>query len=194
MAKGNGSTLLTLGLLGAAAYLLYNWWTTNCVAGSAAMSSFPCSMLPAATTAATPVTTVATTTTMPATAVPTNSTPLVPATPATPVNTLASMFAGLQSTVTTAYSGDPALVCSLDGSAKPATCSNPYATYDVFNYYLVAAGVGVSTAPNPPDHSTQLSLSDYWAWAAPELQQAMPGLSGDAALYAGLGAFARGRW
>lgn len=73
----------------------------------------------------------------------------------------------------------------------PATCSNPYATYDVFNYYLVAANVGVSTAPAPPDHTTQLSLTDYWAWAAPLLQEQIPGLSGFGHVYAGIGALAR---
>ena len=75
--------------------------------------------------------------------------------------------------------------------ATPATCSNPYATYDVFNYYLVQANIGVTAAPAPPDHTSQISLTDYWAWAAPLLQQQMPGLSGFGHVYAGLGMLTR---
>jgi len=69
------------------------------------------------------------------------------------------------------------------------SCSNPEATYDVFNWYLVnAANVGVSSAPNPPDHTSVISLSDYWTWAAPQLKQMMPGLAGG--FNGGLGAYA----
>ena len=58
-------------------------------------------------------------------------------------------------------------------------CANPIGTYDDFNWYLVnRANVGITSAPNPPDHTSQITLTDYWAWAAPLLQQQIPGLSG----------------
>lgn len=227
MAKDATSTILTLGVIGGIGYLLYNWWTTTCIAGSAAMSSFPCSLFGSAASTAT----TTTTTTTPAPTTPAATTP-VPTTPAYSGDSLAQMLAGLTKEVTAAYGADPALSCSASNSgesvttaqanltstqaalsqspadptlllqlgldlqalatassAAPATCQNPYATYDVFNYYLVAANVGVTTAPAPPDNTSVISLSAYWAWCAPLLQQAMPGLSGGH-VYAGLGAIA----
>lgn len=68
-------------------------------------------------------------------------------------------------------------------------CAMPYATYDVHNWYLVnRAGSGIAAAPNPPDHTAVLSLSDYWTWAAPLLKAQVPGLSGG--FGRGLGAYA----
>ena len=73
-------------------------------------------------------------------------------------------------------------------AAVVAPCSMPYATADVFNWYLVnRANVGVNVGPNPADHTTVMSLQDYWTWAAPLLQQSMPGLAGG---WGGLGAYA----
>ena len=80
-------------------------------------------------------------------------------------------------TIATAPTGGttPTATPALTGGA----CSNPVGTYDDFNWYLVnRANVGVSTAPNPPDHTSQITLTDYWTWAAPALQQMMPGLAG----------------
>jgi hypothetical protein len=87
--------------------------------------------------------------------------------------------------------GPASNISSVTPVAAPSTCANPYALYDVFNWYLVnRANVGISSAPAPPDNTTVLSLSDYWAWAAPLLQAQIPGLSGYGAMYAGLGALA----
>lgn len=61
--------------------------------------------------------------------------------------------------------------------AVSGSCSNPLATYDVFNWYLAKAVPSV-TPPGPPDHTTVISLNDYWTWCAPLLKQAMPGLAG----------------
>ena len=224
MAKDSTQTLVTLGILGAAAYFAWQWWQTNCVAGA---TGFPCSMLPASTAAA--ATTTSTTT--PTATTTTASTP-APATPTYSGPSLSVMFSALQSAVAAAYGSDPALTCSpgmgivdrspiiigkqigpvlgtgmpagpasnissvtpvsaTSGATRPSRCANPYALYDVFNWYLVnRANVGISSAPAPPDNTTVLSLSDYWAWAAPLLQAQIPGLSGYGAMYAGLGALA----
>jgi hypothetical protein len=55
------------------------------------------------------------------------------------------------------------------------------------------ANVGISTPPNAPDHTAIISLTDYWAWAAPQLQGMIPGLAGLGDVYAGLGALVRER-
>ena len=70
------------------------------------------------------------------------------------------------------------VVTNAPRGAVSGSCSNPLATYDVFNWYLVSAVPSVGSAPNPPDHTTVISLTDYWVWAAPLLKQAMPGLAG----------------
>jgi len=72
-------------------------------------------------------------------------------------------------------------LCLAQANAKPSTssCSMPAATYDVHNWYLVyRANAGITVAPTPPDHTTVISLQNYWVWAAPLLQQSNPGLSG----------------
>jgi hypothetical protein len=92
------------------------------------------------------------------------------------------MLAALQAKLA-ASAGDPALVTA--NGVTSATC-------DVFNYYLVAAGVGVTDGMlDCSDHTTQIPVTQYWAWAAPQLQAAIPGLSGLGGVYAGLGAIAR---
>lgn len=63
-------------------------------------------------------------------------------------------------------------------SAPSCPAASITATYDVFNYYLMKAVPSIGSAPNPPDHTSTLTLSGYWQWAAPVLQQQIPGLSG----------------
>lgn len=69
----------------------------------------------------------------------------------------------------------------------PSSCANPMATYDVFNWYLTNRAGGPA-GPNPPDHTSVVSLTDYWTWAAPLLKQAIPGLAGG--FNGGLGGYA----
>lgn len=73
------------------------------------------------------------------------------------------------------------------------SCSDPIASYDVHNWYLVNR-----TNAKVPDGLLDGSgqggpLSQYWAWAAPQLQQHFPGLSGLGDVYRGLGALVRMR-
>lgn len=68
-------------------------------------------------------------------------------------------------------------------------CALPIATYDVHNWYLTnRANSGITAGPEPPDHTTVVSLADYWTWAAPLLKAANPGLAGG--FGKGLGAYA----
>lgn len=76
------------------------------------------------------------------------------------------------------------------GAQHPASCSDPIASYEVHNWYLVNR-----TNANVPDGllndgGQSGPLSAYWAWAAPQLQKHFPGLAG-ADVYAGLGALIR---
>lgn len=81
--------------------------------------------------------------------------------------------------------GTPAALSGFGASG----CLNPVATYDVHNWYLVnRANSGIVSAPANSDHTTEISLSDYWVWAAPLLQASNPGLSGG--FGRGLGAYA----
>lgn len=74
-------------------------------------------------------------------------------------------------------------------SGLGAACAMPMATYDVHNWYLTnRANSGITAGPEPPDHTTVVSLADYWAWAAPLLKAANPGLAGG--FGRGLGAYA----
>lgn len=101
----------------------------------------------------------------------------------TSVTTLAAMLANTLAAEKAALGSDP----SLSGDA-----SNPVADYDVHNYYVVHSGNGIPDGLlQAPDHTTLLTLSDYWAWAAPQLSAKIAGLSGVGAVYAGLGALAR---
>ena len=69
------------------------------------------------------------------------------------------------------------------------SCAMPLATYDVHNWYLAnRANSGITAGPEPPDHTTVVSLADYWTWAAPLLKAANPGLAGG--FGRGLGAYA----
>ena len=69
------------------------------------------------------------------------------------------------------------------------SCAMPLATYDVHNWYLAnRANSGIAAGPEPPDHTTVVSLADYWTWAAPLLKAANPGLAGG--FGRGLGAYA----
>lgn len=84
----------------------------------------------------------------------------------------------------TPVTGTPAALSGLG-----AACSMPQATYDVHNWYLVnRANSGITAGPEPPDHTTVVSLADYWTWAAPLLKAANPGLAGG--FGRGLGAYA----
>ncbi len=78
------------------------------------------------------------------------------------------------------------------GVCPPASIT---ATYDVFNWYLMQAAPAIGRAPDSPDHTSQITLSAYWQWAAPALQKQIPGLAGIAGLGAiwGLGAWMGGR-
>jgi hypothetical protein len=62
----------------------------------------------------------------------------------------------------------------------PANCptGSIQATYDDFNWYLLQANPSISAPPNAPDHTSQITLNQYWQWAAPLLKQQIPGLSG----------------
>ena len=85
----------------------------------------------------------------------------------------------------TAITGTPSALSGLGA----ASCAMPQATYDVHNWYLVnRANSGITAGPEPPDHTTVVSLADYWTWAAPLLKAAHPGLAGG--FGRGLGAYA----
>ena len=119
-------------------------------------------------------------------AVPVGPTPSNP--PASTVNTGSGSHASMSGFGD--ISTDSTLVAS--GSPLPATCANPISTKDVFNWYLVnRANVGISSGPSSNSDQTPLSLTDYWAWAAPQLQTMHPGLSGYGSIYAGLGEITR---
>ena len=61
----------------------------------------------------------------------------------------------------------------------PAGCSTYSATYDVLNWYLTQTGMlGQTVTPDPPDHTSIVTLEQYWAWVSPLLQQQIQGLSG----------------
>jgi hypothetical protein len=65
-------------------------------------------------------------------------------------------------------------------ASAPARCAagSIQATYDVFNWYLLKANPSISAPPNAPDHTTQITLTQYWQWAAPLLKAQIAGLSG----------------
>ena len=106
----------------------------------------------------------------------------------------ASMIpANVQSAMQDVVTATQALAAAA-GSASASTCavSSVVATYDVWNWFLVNAGVGVKDGQlQAPDHTSQISLAQYWAWAAPQLQSQIPGLSGLGHVYAGLGELVR---
>jgi hypothetical protein len=187
MAKDSGTTILLLGGLGVAVYGYFQGW----------FASFGLAPAAAAAPVTTTPTVVAPTPTMPATA-PTTSTPAPVATaPAATTTTapasssgqsLASMLAALQTAIAQNAS-DPAF----NGTGAS---SNPTATCDVFNYYLTLAAVGVPNGMldcSPIRNNGPLTLTAYWAWAAPLLQAQFPGLSGLGYVYAGLNALAKRR-
>ena len=179
MAK-DSSTLLLLG--GGALAVWYGYtqgWFASLGFAPAAAASTPTPVTPAMPAAASTVAPVST-----STAVATIPTALTPAasTPSYGGASLASMLSALQAQLAQ-NAGDPAL--SSSGGTVSAVC-------DVFNYYLVAAGVGVSDGMlQCSDHSTVMTVAQYWAWAAPQLQTKIPGLSGLGNVYAGLGWLAR---
>lgn len=117
-------------------------------------------------------------------------TPGTAAAPLTPVgggsvatNPNAARTAAGQTTTTPTYTQS-----ALSGLGA-AACAMPQATYDVHNWYLTnRANSGIAAAPEPPDHTTVVSLADYWTWAAPLLKAANPGLAGG--FGRGLGAYA----
>ena len=117
-------------------------------------------------------------------------TPGTAAAPLTPVgggsvatNPNAARTATGQTTTTPTYTQS-----ALSGLGA-AACAMPHATYDVHNWYLTnRANSGITAGPEPPDHTTVVSLADYWAWAAPLLKAANPGLAGG--FGRGLGAYA----
>jgi len=163
MAKDNSSTLFLLAAAGIAVYGWYQGWFANLFGA------------PAATAPATPATPVApTATTSGGTVV---TVPPVVQTPAVPiytpvaaanptanrqVSTLSSMFGALQAAEMASFGSD---------SAFSGTASNPVASYDVHNWYLVnRANVGVKDGELvAPDHTSQISLNDYWSWASGQL-------------------------
>lgn len=117
-------------------------------------------------------------------------TPGTAAAPLTPVgggsvatNPNAARTATGQTTTTPTYTQS-----ALSGLGA-ASCAMPQATYDVHNWYLTnRASSGITAGPEPPDHTTVVSLADYWTWAAPLLKAANPGLAGG--FGKGLGAYA----
>lgn len=184
MAK-DSSGLILLGVGAGIAYWGYTqgWfasWGLSPTAVAATPAPAPTPTMPAAasTSAALP-----SATTMPATATPSTAVATVaPSTSAPSGPSLAAMLSALQAQLS-ANASDPAL-----SNVAGAITS----TYDVFNWYLVHANVGVTDGQlQAPDHTSQISLAQYWAWAAPQLQSQIPGLSGFGHIYAGLGAIMR---
>lgn len=60
-------------------------------------------------------------------------------------------------------------------------CDLPQATYDVFNWYLMNrsnAPAALSAPLDPPDHTSVIPITQYWAWVSPLLQKQIVGLSG----------------
>lgn len=191
MAKDNASTILILGGLGVAVYGYFQGWFASFglsapVAAPATVSSVPTS--PTSTVASLPVATP-TTAVAPIVSTPGTPTAVTAGTPATPSNTPA-VYTAFQAVMAAAVGADPAVT----GSA-----SNPTATPDVFNWYLVngqsMVQFGITGGPSSAtyfsttgqDTSTPISLNAYWAVTGPWLQSNY-GLSG---VYAGLGALAQ---
>ena len=177
MAKDN-STIFVVGGLGVLAYYAYTQGWLSSIFGtptSATSATTAAASTPAATTTAAQTTAVAT--------IPPTTTTVSSSGPS-----LAQILAGLTAQIQSHIGSDPALVCPASGSCGTGGVTS---TYDVFNWYLVAANVGVSAGPAPPDHTSQITLAQYWAWVAPILQQQMPGLAGLGNVYAGLGALVR---
>lgn len=185
MAKDN-STLILLAGGAAVAYYGYTrgWFASFGLTPAASVSPSAPATTPASTPSAPAGTPAAQTPPVSSTSAG-GGTAAASSTPSASVNTLANVFSQLKTAEAAAFgAADPALT----GSA-----SNPVASYDVHNWYLVnRTDAGLTDGQlQAPDHTTQISLTDYWAWAAPQLQQAMPGLTGLGYVYAGLGAIAR---
>ena len=213
MAKDSGSTILILGAVGVAVYGWYQGWFASLLGTPASASSVPAATTAGA---ATPTAAPAAASTPASPAAPAGyGGPSLAQMFAALQSAVAASYGsdpalscgssgnlsglGLVRLVggpvlrtpggaTSPSAGAPA-GSSAPASSQPATCSNPIAsTYDVFNWYLVnRANVGVSSAPTPPPNNGPVSLSDYWAWAAPLLQAQMPGLAGLGHVYRGLG-------
>lgn len=210
MAKDSGSSILILGALGVAVYGYYQGWFSSLL-GSPAVGTSPAGSSSAG----------GATGTAPPAASPTAGTSSSSGTSATYSGpSLAQIFSNLSAAELAAVGADPALSCPGapgapvaapvlrrspgGGIATPPTTTkptgvsglgdacDPVATYDVHSWYLVyRANSGITTPPDAPDHTTQIPLSQYWAWAAPLLSQQIPGLSGYAKGIAGLGALVR---
>lgn len=179
MAKDNMTTLLTVGAVGGAAYLAYNWWQSQpaqiAAAASPVVAGTPAAAVPAGTPAAAPaVSSVAA------------STPANPPTYSGPsLDTMyselvAAVVLGLQNgdtavtcpggagisglgvlarssptartivTPETTASGSPTASAAAAVPARVTTCNTPYTTPDVWNWYLVnRTQAGVANAPDP---------------------------------------------
>lgn len=212
MAKdGGGNTILIVGALGVAVYGYFQGWFASLAIGTEPYNAYA----PAAAASPTTTGTTSTVTTTP-TAVATTSAYSGPslAQMFAALRKAEQAAFGSDSSLTCggggAMSGLGILrapssidVTRASGSAPsrgqstvaaPVTsCANPYATYDGHNWYLTQrANVGVTDGQlAAPDHTTLVSLSDYWAWAAPLLQRQIPGLAGLGNVYAGLNDLAR---
>lgn len=183
MSKDSSSAVLLLGGIGVAVYGYFQGWFASLGFSPAAS---PSTAVTAATGTTMPATigTPAPVTTPPASNTPVVSGPVTLPPVAQTGNSLASILAALQASEAAAFGSDTAL----SGSA-----SNPTASYDVHNWYLVnRTSAGVQDGQlSAPDHTSEITLTAYWAWAAPQIQALFPGLSGLGDVYAGLGALAR---
>jgi len=215
MAKDGMSTLLTVGAIGGAAYLAYEWWQSQPaqVAAAAAAASPATAGTPAGTAVAAAAGT-------PVVAAPAG-TPATVAPPAYSGPSLDTMYSELVAAVVLGMQdGDTAVTCpggaGLSGlglvragsvavrapettprgtpTANPAavttaaprvaTCNTPYATPDVWNWYLVnRTQAGVATAPDPSvafpgvDTTQPMPGSTYWAGVSPLISASL-GMSG----------------
>ncbi len=188
----NTGELIKWGAILGGGYWLYNQYSTGTGIFAPAASSAPAS----AAASASPGTTPASPPAPNASPAPTYSGP-----------SLDAMYSQLVAAVQASYGGDPAIGCQgLSGlgagvqvrghgpapqaasdplpPAKPASCSTPLATPDVWNWYLVnRANVGVSSAPSPADAfpgaelSAPITGAQYWAGVSPLLSKQL-GMSG----------------
>lgn len=168
MAKSTGGTLLTVGLVGVAGYLAYEYFFT--APATAAPAPAPSTLPPQPTTTSAPAS-------MPAEATTTTQASAVPVS-----STLDQIYQQIKAGIKT----DP----NFAGSGDSAT-----GTTDQFNYYLNLYR-GAYNLPDVlgsvfPTSQT-LTLAQFWAAMAPALKAAVPGLSG-LGFYGGLGAIVYAR-
>lgn len=202
MPKDNTSMFIWIGAAAVAVYGYSQGWFSGLLGTTAASSTTPASG-----------STVVVSNSPPADTTPAKSAPPVqasaPAKPGYSGPSLSTMFSALLAAEQASYAGDTALQCpdemtitgytNTGGGVKipqfgprGTSCKNPVASSDVHNWYLTHANVGVPDGLLQAPNQTPIPLTDYWAWAAPILQQHFTGLSGLGDVYAGLAAIARG--